>query len=91
MSYYYCVDCGELFDECEAEAHVVEEVHWWLPDRPTERLYFIACPYCHSEDIEECPTCEECGAWFHPDDLNEDGLCPDCAEKALEKQNRPKD
>ena len=62
MSYMYCTDCGEFFEECDAS--IVYEHHSELNGMggiTTEK--FMACPYCGSTDIEEANECEICG---HP-------------------------
>ncbi len=50
---FKCEDCGEIFEDHDIEYHRVNERHYWLDDSPIEQLEFRACPYCHSEDIEE--------------------------------------
>lgn len=81
MAYYYCENCKELFPDYDVECKTEEDVHWWLDDKPSQTFYFYYCPYCHSEDIAEAPTCEECGDWFLPDELDDDGLCANCREE----------
>lgn len=77
MDYYYCNDCGAIFnDECAKYAVTVER-HWWLDDCPAETLTEMLCPECGSFDIEECSYCEECGEACRPQDLI-DYLCEKC-------------
>lgn len=87
MSYLYCEKCRELFSEDNIHWVVEEEVHWWLDDRPTEQFFFRLCPNCGSEDIEDAPTCKDCGDWFLPEDLDDDGLCIRCkSERETERE-----
>ena len=88
MAYYYCKDCGELFPEYDIERKTETEVHWWLDDKPVQTLYYEYCPYCHSDDIAECPTCDECGEYYTPDELDENGLCAECREEADNQDNQ---
>ena len=86
MGLWYCKECSECFTDEDVAWICEEERHTWLDDCPVERLYFRHCPVCGSEDIEECPECESCGGQFHPDDLDENGLCPDCREREVEEE-----
>lgn len=60
MSYMYCTDCGEFFEECDAST--VYEHHSELNGTGgITSEEFMACPYCNSTDIEEANECEICG------------------------------
>lgn len=86
MGLWYCKECSACFTDEDVAWTCEEEQHTWLDDCPVERFYFRHCPVCGSEDIEECPECEECGGQFHPDDLDENGLCQDCREREAEEE-----
>lgn len=78
MDYFYCNDCHEIFSEEEAIYSTVENVHWWLDDKPVERWTERLCPYCRSDDLEECEYCDYCGEPFPPGALPADGMCAEC-------------
>ena len=53
---YICNDCGEIFDENDAEisTYDIEDdlgVGWMFDDHHTATC--LVCPECRSEDIEE--------------------------------------
>ena len=71
MSYYYCCDCDEIFNEAEADSRPAE-----LEDGRPQGTRIMLCPYCGSEELEEAGTCERCGAPILPDEH----LCQDCED-----------
>ena len=73
MSYYYCHDCDEIFNEAEADSRLAE-----LEDSRPKGTRILLCPYCGSEELEEAGACERCGAPILPDEH----LC-DCCEDEL--------
>ena len=80
MAWYYCNDCGSVFQENEIRVVTGEDRHWWLDDCPVERWTELHCPECDSEDIDEAEYCDYCGDAFRPEDLT-DGICQACLEK----------
>lgn len=75
--YLACDECHAVFHENEARYETVENVHWWLDDKPVERWTVVYCPFCGCEGPVDVSYCDNCGEPFHPDDLN-DGLCKEC-------------
>lgn len=72
----YCEACRSLFPH---PAVIRErEYHYELDGAPCEFLYMRVCPECGSHDIDDCPSCDACGMEVLPEDLDADGLCPDC-------------
>lgn len=84
---YYCKDCDEFFDEDDA---YLEDVgfwsNFWGHDVYKEE-YDMKCPYCHRDNFEEAQTCDKCGEYFRPDELDDDCLCEDCRENKENKNN----
>lgn len=72
----YCEACRSLFPEPAVIRD--REYHWELDGAPCEFLYMRVCPECGSHDIDDCPSCDACGMEVLPEDLDADGLCPDC-------------
>lgn len=62
--YILCEDCHSIYVHEDNAVHV---------HRNGEEIQ--VCPNC-ADDYKEC-TC--CGEYYHKSELNEDGLCPDCA------------
>ena len=77
---YYCKNCEELFDK--EDAHYEDCGFWcefWGHDVYKEE-YEMQCPYCRSERIEKAYTCDGCGEYFRPYELDGDDLCECCRE-----------
>ena len=78
---YHCLDCDEEFDEPECEEAWYHSDYighgGWYPERTAK------CPYCGSEDFEECSDrCEVCGEKVYKTiSVNYEELCPECYEK----------
>ena len=70
-----------LFPEDDVHVERVNNVHWWLDDRPVESWVELSCPYCGSQDFVEPSVCEECGEAFPPRELNAEGVCKECRKK----------
>lgn len=88
---WYCNDCGSYFDETEMEQEV--EYHSELKGMGGINYEtFGVCPYCRSEDIQECEQCDLCG-----DQVNKTyyisgkDLCEDCANKLKAIMTEAKD
>ena len=52
---YICNDCGRVSEEPRRR----RETHTELLSEPYEE--YDVCPYCSSDDVEECKYCHECG------------------------------
>lgn len=74
-----CVECGNIFDECEAAVDL--EYHPEVPGGAYER--FIKCPCCGSDKIEESARCEKCKGEFLQDELFGSYYCEDCLKAAV--------
>lgn len=79
MRWMYCYNCKNIFLEEDIISIKHEECHWWLDDKPTEVYYECNCPYCKSDDMEECNYCDICGEPIPPD--KHDTLCEVCIEE----------
>lgn len=66
MKYYYCQDCGEIFEEEYAR------VLW--EDYGHGRIEHIGCPVCRSTNVVEAEKCKICG---EPIAFDKD-YCEDC-------------
>lgn len=73
---YFCVQCGEIFSECEIVCEDPSPIGVSLP----EGFYHTAiCPFCGSEELEEAQECPCCGAAHSPGDRSE--LCEECKDE----------
>lgn len=83
--FYRCPVCG---------SHEVEYTAWVdaETDRPTDTCGDDDSVWCRScenhssrllmaNETPEWPGCADCGAFTNPDDLDDDGRCPNCAER----------
>ena len=60
-----CLDCGNIFYDCEA-VHAVDITSTPVGTIRTERS---VCPACGSDDLEEAAHCRICGGTFREDEL----------------------
>lgn len=67
-----CNRCKSGFDYAEAES------------KETEEGIFLACPVCHSFDIEDAVECEMCGEILYPWNLK-NGICQRCLDLCVDK------
>lgn len=77
---YYCEDCGYMFDRPIS----IEFINYDQLGAFTE--YTDGCPNCKCIDIAEAKQCEECGTWWEPSKINDDGICPMCVRDNLIEQ-----
>lgn len=80
MSVKYCKDCGCIFDEEDAN---IEDCGFYTEvwgHQEYQVFDVLRCPDCNSDEIDDAEKCEECGDYFSPDELDEDGYCPYCHE-----------
>lgn len=70
---YKCYECGHIFEEGEQN---------YSGDGWNEPILEV-CPVCRGS-FGEAKVCSRCGGRFLEDELTE-GLCEDCANKAIEK------
>lgn len=80
FTWFYCADCGALFQGMNAHIESGVDVHWWLDDCPKEYWSYMYCPECRSDNIEVAPECDGCGEIFRPQDLV-DGFCEKCRKE----------
>ena len=71
MSYVYCCNCNEIFNEADADSRPAE-----LEDGREYGSKIMLCPYCGSEELEEAGICERCGTPILPDEH----LCECCED-----------
>jgi DNA-directed RNA polymerase subunit RPC12/RpoP len=71
---YKCLECGHIFDECEAKS-IKED--WG---------YSYACPVCNG-NYEETVKCAVCKSEFLEDELN-GGVCDECIDEYRNDFNR---
>lgn len=76
---YYCKDCGEVFSEPETKTETWYEEVWGAMQPFSETI--CKCPHCGSEDIDDAVSCDNCGEYFNPNDLDENCYCKACAEE----------
>lgn len=71
MKWYYCDNCGNVFDEEEAGTYSEWNVEW------------LACPKCGDYGIEEAEECCLCGEHVAEHDMlmGDDHICRKCAEQ----------
>lgn len=74
-----CVECGNIFDECEASVDF--EYHSEVPGGAYER--FMKCPCCGSDEIEESARCKKCGGEFLPGELFGSYYCEECLKESV--------
>ena len=77
MTRVACDRCHEVFWDYEGESR-------WerLGELPTDGVGYMLCPYCGCDEISDAEECEECGEYYHPDeltDIEDRYLCPVCA------------
>lgn len=72
---YVCMECGEVFDETDAEFDI--EYDSGEGSRGGIVYSTMVCPCCRSEDIEEAKECPICGEHHGGDD----DICDNCAEE----------
>ena len=73
---YKCERCDNLFEESEIE-HRFSRVEGWSHE----------CPNCRSDQIFEVKQCNVCNEWIDVDELEEGGICHQCAKKTLKELN----
>lgn len=78
---YICCDCGEVFEksDCGSSREYVGE--FWGVDAYED---VACCPKCNSTCFDDALQCEDCGAWFSKNDLN-NGFCEDCLDDVSAK------
>ena len=77
-----CLDCGNIFYDCEA-VHAVDITSTPVGTIRTERS---VCPACGSDDLEEAAHCRICGGTFREDELIS-GICKDCLRAQATEDN----
>lgn len=80
MSVKYCKDCKAVFDEEDANVRDCGFYTEFWGRQVYKKEEKIECPDCNSTDIDDAQKCRNCGEYFPPDELDEDGLCPCCIE-----------
>lgn len=59
---YKCQNCNKTFNEDEAgEVHTTYEAEYGVSGELASRspLNYLVCPYCKSDDLEECEEDED--------------------------------
>lgn len=74
--FYICEKCGNYMDSTEALVFK-PEIHYELPEKPTEWVASLQCIYCGCEDLEPADYCDSCEDVFPLSELS-DGFCPKC-------------
>lgn len=77
---YACNQCKELFEKEDALVkHTTYESLYGVTGQFANytplTLYY--CPHCYSEEFDEAIECQECGDYYHKENIEED-LCEDC-------------
>lgn len=84
MIKWMCEECESRFDEPEAKLYKLGYTgngsENWVDDE-----FISVCPSCGSEYFYEIEICEGCDDVFELGTLDENDLCPACAEQ-LEKE-----
>lgn len=74
-----CINCGNIFDECEAGVHF--EYHDELSNGEFEK--FNQCPCCGSDEIDKTVRCRGCKEEFLEEELCAGYYCDDCLKENL--------
>ena len=79
-----CNRCGEVFEESEAD--VKSEYDCVRGNSfASGRDYYLKCPRCGNDDLDEAEQCKCCEEWFREGELSNE-LCKECIadKKVLE-------
>lgn len=82
---YYCSDCQRGFTEDEAGTYS----EWEGEGFYRGKIYYMCCPYCGSDSLEDGEECEECGEYFPEAEIHKDAdgrcYCEECMNKLKEE------
>ena len=83
MATWICFECGRTFDETEIETRRTYSHSDYYGYDGTYWEDDSLCPYCGSDAIDKCKTCEVCKCDVNPDTVEYVGdfsVCEDCRE-----------